>query len=121
MGLRLLLMPWPRSYPTARITLETCNNPKLWRALVKRFSALTPTVPPSVDGTPPERQILPLTPPATSEWQQLTSDPQSPGPEKIRERQTQIGIRSFGGDFIRTTYADNNPRRKRDKMISSSS
>jgi len=44
----------------------------------KIFSASTPTVPESVDGTPPERQIiLPLTPPATDEWQS-TSNPQSP-------------------------------------------
>ncbi|KFZ24289.1 hypothetical protein V502_01229 [Pseudogymnoascus sp. VKM F-4520 (FW-2644)] len=45
---------------------------------VKRYSALTPTVPPSADGTPPDRQIpFPLTPPATSESQQSTSDSQS--------------------------------------------
>lgn len=44
----------------------------------KRFSASTPTVPAPVDGTPPEWQIrLPLTPPATDEWQS-TSNPQSP-------------------------------------------
>ncbi|KFY24995.1 hypothetical protein V493_04895, partial [Pseudogymnoascus sp. VKM F-4281 (FW-2241)] len=56
---------------------------------VKRFSALTPTVPPSVDGTPPERQI-PLTPPATDERQQSTSDLQSPVSKVlgfIRQRQ----------------------------------
>ncbi|KFY41818.1 hypothetical protein V494_02770 [Pseudogymnoascus sp. VKM F-4513 (FW-928)] len=57
---------------------------------VKRFSDLTPAVPPSVDGTPPDRQILPLTPPATDEWQQSTSDPQSPVSavlDLIRQRQ----------------------------------
>mgnify|MGYP001561441067 CR=1 FL=1 len=56
---------------------------------VKRFSALTPTVPPFVDGTPPERQI-PLTPPATDERQQSTSDLQSPVSKVlgfIRQRQ----------------------------------
>jgi hypothetical protein len=43
----------------------------------KRFSASTPTVPASSDGTPLERQILlPLTPLATDEWQS-TSNPQS--------------------------------------------
>jgi hypothetical protein len=44
----------------------------------KRFSASTPTVPESADGTPPERQIrLPLTPPATDELPS-TPNPQSP-------------------------------------------
>ena len=44
----------------------------------KRFSASTPIVPKSADGTPPDRQIpLPLTPPATDDLQS-TSLPQSP-------------------------------------------
>jgi hypothetical protein len=44
----------------------------------KRFSASTPIVPKSADGTPPDRQIpLPLTPPANNDLQS-TSNPQSP-------------------------------------------
>jgi len=42
----------------------------------KRFSASTPTVPASADGTLPERQILlPLTPLTTDE---MAANPQSP-------------------------------------------
>ncbi|KAF4609608.1 hypothetical protein G7Y89_g15847 [Cudoniella acicularis] len=46
--------------------------------MMRRDSQSTPTVPAPADGTPPERQIvLPLTPPATDEWQS-TSNTQSP-------------------------------------------
>jgi hypothetical protein len=43
----------------------------------KRFSASTPTVSAPADGTPERQVVLPLTPPATHEWQS-TSNPQSP-------------------------------------------
>jgi hypothetical protein len=45
----------------------------------KRFSASTPTAHESANSTPPEKQIpfLPLTPPATNEWQS-PFNPQSP-------------------------------------------
>jgi hypothetical protein len=44
----------------------------------KIFSASTPTIPESTDGTPPERQIrLPLTPPATDEL------PSTPNPQSL--------------------------------------